>query len=240
VSRVTRLIAARELGAFRRTGALWAFLGTLALVQGLHLLAFAVDERRTTERALAIFFHHGAYVMEAAGVVLALALVVMGRPAEMLWRTAPIRASQRVGGLFGAGLAVLVLASLATVHLPAFVLYAGHGSVGHLVAGSLGGLLAGALGLALGLAGTALFRRPLAGAVAAGAVLGGLELLPMVADRAQGGGRAVLVEAAPVWAHNDGFRRGILDLSDAVFLLGLGYVALVAATVGLRERRWAP
>lgn len=235
-----RLIAARELGALRRTGALPAFLGIVALVQGLHLLAFAVDERRTSARALAIYFHHGAYVMEAVGVVLALALVLMGRPAEMLWRTAPIRAHERIGGRFVAGFAVLAFGSLASVHLPAFILWSGHGSIGHLFAGSIGGLLAGSLGLSLGLAGTALSRRPLAGAVAAACVLGGLELMPMVADQVGAGWRSVLAEAAPVWAHNDGFRRGILDLADAVFLLGLTYVGLVAATVGLREQRWAP
>ena len=237
---VTRRIAARELGALHRTGALWAFLGTLGLVHGLHLLAFAVDERRTSERALAIFFHHGAYVMEAAGLVLALSLVVMGAPAEMLWRTAPIRAHQRVAGRFAAGLVTIGLGVLASAHLPALVLWSGHGSVGHLVAGGTGWFLAGAFGFAVGLAGTAFFRRPLAGAIAGGCVLAALELMPMVADRVRPGWREVLAEAAPVWAHNDAFRRGILDLSDAVFLVGLTYVALVAASVGQEERRWAP
>lgn len=235
-----RTIAARELGALRRTGALFAFLGTLAFAQGLHLLAFAVDERRTTEQALAIFFHHGALVMEAAGVVLALTLVLMGRPAEMLWRTAPIHAHERIAGRFLAGAVVLGAGVLACGHLPALLLGIGHGSVGHVLAGALGALLAGLVGLALGLAGTALFRRPLAGAVAAGSLLGALELAPMLADRVRPAWRAALVEAAPVWSHNDAFRRGILDLSDGVFLVGLVYVALVAASVGQEERRWAP
>jgi len=235
-----RRIAARELGALHRTGALWAFLGTLGLVQGLHLLAFAVDERRTSERALAIFFHHGAYVMEAAGLVLALTLVVMGTPADMLWRTAPIRAHQRIAGRFIAGAVATGLGVLASMHLAALVLWSGYGSVGHLVAGGVGWFLAGVLGLALGLAGTAFLRRPLAGAIAGGCLLVALELMPMVADRVRPGWRAVLTEAAPVWAHNDAFRRGILDLSDAVFLLGLTYAALVAASVGQEDRRWAP
>lgn len=236
----SRRIAARELGALRRTGALWAFVGTLGLVHGLHLLAFAVDERRTSERALAIFFHHGAYVMEAAGLVLALTLVVMGAPADMLWRTAPIRAHQRIAGRFGAGLVAIALGVVACAHLPALVLWSGHGSVGHMAAGGVGWLLSGAFGLAVGLAGTAFFRRPLAGAIAGGCVLAALELMPMVADRVRPSWRGVLAEAAPVWAHNDAFRRGILDLSDGVLLVGLTYVALVAASAGQEERRWAP
>lgn len=235
-----RLIAGRELEALRRTGALYALLGVVTLVQGLHGLAFAIDERRTTARALAIYFHHGAYVMEAAGVILALTLVVMGGPAQMLWRTAPIREHQWIGGRALAGVAVLLSASLVSLALPVLIIAQGHGSAGHLFAGAFGDLLTGLLGFSLGLAGTAIFRRPLAGAVAAAGVLAGLELMPMVADRAGAGWREVLAEAAPVWAHNDGFRRGILDLGDGVFLLGLTYAALVVAMAGLRERRWAP
>lgn len=237
---VTALVAGRELAALRRTGALWAFLGALALVQGLHLLAFAVDERRTSERALAIFFHHGAYVMETAGLLLALTMVVVGAPADMLWRTAPIRAHHWVAGRFLAGATAIALGVLASAHLPALVLWSGHGAAGHALAGGLGWILVGNLGVAVGLAGTAIFRRPLAGAVAGGFVLAALELMPMVADRVRPAWRMVFSEAAPVWAHNDAFRRGIVDLSDAVFLIGLTYTALVSASVAQNDRRWAP
>ena len=232
------LIARRELSALFRTAVGWAFVGSVALVNGLHFLAFAVNERRTSERVLEIYFHHAGYVMEGAGVLAALAVVGTGGPVEMLWRTAPVRSSEVVLGRFLAAGALVLLGSLASLQLPLLVLWVGHASGGHVLAGLLGQLALGLLGVALALLTTSMARRAVSGALGAGCAFAALELAPMLAAEVPPGVAKVLPLSAPVWSHNDAFRRGVLDLADVTFLAALVYAGLVAASLALEFRRW--
>lgn len=237
MSRV-RVIARRELASLFGEPTGWLLLAALGLVQALHGLAFAIDEPRTAEAALGIYFHHAGYGMEAGALMLALARAVRDAPAERLWQSAPIRAWQVVGGRFVAGAAWVTLAAASSLALPLLVRAGEAASVGHVVVGGLGLWCVGLLALAVGLAATGLGARPATGALAAAALLGMAELAPLVASPAPETLRALLVGGAPVWSHLSSLRRGILDGADLLFFAGFTLTALVLASLAHEERRW--
>ena len=231
-------IARRQLAALLGESTGWLLLAGVAIVQALHGVAFAVDERRSAETALGIYFHHAGYGMEVAALMLALVVAVRDAPAQLLGYGAPVRSGQWVAAQYAGGLGWVALASIASLALPLLVRAGGAASVGHVVAGAVGLFAVGALALAMAEAAIALSGRPVVGTLLAATVLGAMELGPLVADRAPAGLRTVLGAMAPVWTHLGALRRGIVDARDLAFFAGVAAVAGALAVVGREERRW--
>tara|TARA_B100001750_G_C15439081_1_gene562545 strand:- start:386 stop:1096 length:711 start_codon:yes stop_codon:yes gene_type:complete len=233
--RAAGAIARRELAALFGEGAGWLLLGALALVQAIHGVAFALDERRTAEAALAIDLHHAGYGMEIGALAL-VALSARDAHAALLWRTSAVRTGAVVAGRLAADLGWLALAVLVSLPVPLLVATSGAIGTGHLVAGALG--LFGVGLVAVTLARAAVARLGLGGVLAAGALLGALELAPLAADHVPAGVRGVLSEAGPVWSHLDTLRRGVVDGADLAFFAAIALVAVALTVAGQEERRW--
>ena len=230
-------IAWRELGAWFRTPAGYVLAAAALVLNGLQLNAVAIGTgRRASTLVLETFLLNGAFVVEALAALMSIRLVLPASTAPLLL-SAPIHEREIVVGKFLGAFALLTLITLASLYLPALIFVNGQVSVGHIAAGYLGLLLVGAAVLAIGSAAAASTRHGLIAVGITGGLLGLMELSYYVADIAEPTWRAWLRALAPVWNHQRSFRRGLLQLSDIVYLASLTYLGLLVATRLIARRR---
>lgn len=230
-------IAWRELGAWFRTPAGYVLAAMALVLNGLQLNAVAIGTgRRASSLVLETFLLNGAFVVEALAVLMSIRLVLPAATAPLLL-SAPIREREIVIGKFLGAFGLLAAITLASLYLPALIFVHGKVSLGHIAAGYLGMLLVGAAVLAIGSAAAASTRHGLIAVGITGGLLGLMELSYYVADIAEPTWRAWLRALAPVWNHQRSFRRGLLQLSDVVYLVSLTYLGLLLATRLIARRR---
>ncbi len=231
------LIARRELGALFRTPAGSLIAAFVLFLDALQLNAVAIGTgRRPSGEVLEIFLLNAAFVTEVLAVLLSMRLVVEPLTAPLLL-SAPVRERDVVLGKVSAAFVFLTVVTAATLYLPALVYVYGKVSIGHVAAGYLGLLLVGAASLGVGAAAAAATTSPFVAVVVSAAVLGTLELMYYVAGVASLEWRDALRALAPVWKHHRSFRRGILQLSDVVYLVAMAYVGVYVAVRLLGRRR---
>lgn len=232
-------IAKREFGAWFRTPAGYVLAAASLVLNGLQLNAVAIGTgRRASTLVLETFLLNAGFVVEAIAALMSVRLV-LGESTAPLLLSAPIRDRDIVVGKFLGAFGVLSAVTLASLYLPALIFVNGTVSLGHIGAGYLGMLLVGAAVLAIGSAAAASTRYGLLAVALTGAVLGLMELSYYVADIAEPTWRAWLRALAPVWNHHRSFRRGLLQLSDVVYLVSLTYLGLLIATRLVARRRSA-
>ena len=230
-------IAWRELGAWFRTPAGYVLAAAALVLNGLQLNAVAIGPgRRASTLVLETFLLNAAFVVEALAALMSIRLVLPASTAPLLL-SAPIHEREIVVGKFLGALGLLTLITLASLYLPALIFVNGQVSLGHIAAGYLGLLLVGAAVLAIGSAAAASTRHGLIAVGITGGLLGLMELSYYVADIAEPTWRAWLRALAPVWNHQRSFRRGLLQLSDIVYLASLTYLGLLVATRLIARRR---
>lgn len=235
--RAATTIAWRELGAWFRTPAGYVLAAMALVLNGLQLNAVAIGTgRRASTLVLETFLLNGAFVVEALAVLMSIRLVLPPSTAPLLL-SAPIREREIVLGKFLGAFGLLAAITLASLYLPALIFVHGKVSLGHIAAGYLGMLLVGAAVLAIGSAAAASTRHGLIAVGITGGLLGLMELSYYVADIAEPTWRAWLRALAPVWNHQRSFRRGLVQLSDVVYLVSLIYLGLLVATRLIARRR---
>jgi ABC-2 type transport system permease protein len=236
------LIARRELGSLLRAPGSYLIAGLVLLVEGLLFNAFALGvEARPSSQVLEHFFQF------ASGTTMVVSILVAMRPiaedrstgALLLLTSAPVRSVEVVLGKFlAAWTFVLVLLALSG-YMPALVAIHGRPALGHIATGYLALALLSGTCVSLGLLGSALARSQLvAGMIGASLLM--LLLLGWLLARLSDPPLAEALRYLALWqTHFLPAQRGILRLSDVVYMLSVGVLALSGATLSLRGERWA-
>lgn len=237
----TWLIARRELSTWLRTPAGWIIAAAVLLIDGLLFNAFAVGSAaKLSTQVLQDFFYFTAGTTMIAGVLLSMRLLAEERQAGTLplLLSAPVSEGQIITGKFLSAFTVLSALTLATAYMPALIFLNGKVSVGHIAGGYLGLLLLGGTTLAIGTLGSALGRTQLVAGVLSAAMVVALLLCWILARVTDAPLKDVLKHMAMFDAHFRPFQRGLLRLSDVVFFVTVGWLALRGATGALRQERW--
>ncbi|MEM9075135.1 MAG: hypothetical protein AAGE52_41945 [Myxococcota bacterium] len=232
-----RVVAKREFASLFRTPIGFLLIGVTLLLNALQLNAVAMGTGdRPSTVVLETFLLNAAFVTEVLAVVLSTRLVLAPTSSPLLL-SAPVRPWTLALGGYLASLSFLAIATLASLYLPALILAYGKVSLGHVAAGYAGTLLVGAACLGIGAAVASGTRHPIVALVTTATIIGVFELSFYVAGVASLEWRPWLRALAPVWNHHESFRRGIVQLSDVVYLLSVAAVGVYAAGRSIGERR---
>lgn len=236
------LIVRRELASYVRTPSGYFIAAAALLLEGLLFNAFAIGgtEERLSADVLRIYFYWAGIVTMLGGVVFSMRLLAeeRARGTDVLLFTSPIREGEVVLGKYLSALAFLTVVTLLSLYLPALIFVNGKVSLGHIAAGYLGLFLLGASTLAVGTFASALTRNPFLAVLLSGLFVGLLELCWPLGQIADPPLTEVLSYVALHTMHFGPFSRGLLQLSDVVFYLGVVYVSLLAATKVVEAQRW--
>ena len=235
------LIVRRELGSYLRTPSGYFIAAAVLLLDGLLFNAMAVgDEPRLSSEVLRLFFYFAGIVTMIGGVLFSMRLLAEERwtGTDVLLFTSPIREGEIVLGKYLSALVFLTLLTLLSLYLPALIFVHGKVSFGHIAAGYLGMLLLGATTLALGTFASSLTKNPFFAVILSGALVVLLELCWPLGQIADPPLSELLGFLALHTKHFSPFQRGLLQLADVVFFLGVIYLSLLAATKVLESQRW--
>lgn len=234
------LIIGRELGSYVRTPSAYFIAAAVLLVDGLLFNAFAANEVRLSAEVLRIFFYFAGIVTMGGGILFSMRLLAEDRwtKTDVLLFTSPIREGEVVLGKYIAALVFLTVLTIASLYVPALIFVNGKVSFGHIAAGYVGMILLGATTLAIGTFASSLTENPFLAVILSFVFVVLLELgwpVGQIADPPLG---EILAYAALHTKHFHAFQRGLVQLSDVVFYLGIIYLSLLAATKVLQNRRF--
>ncbi len=234
------LILGRELGSYVRTPSAYFIAAAVLLVDGLLFNAFAVGERRLSAEVLQIFFYFAGIVTMGGGILFSMRLLAEDRwtKTDVMLFTSPVREAEVVLGKYVAALVFLTVLTLASLYVPALIFVNGKVSFGHIGAGYLGMILLGATTLAVGTFASSLTDNPFFAVILSFVFVVLLELGWPVGQIADPPLAEILSYAALHTKHFHAFQRGLVQLSDVVFYLGIIYLSLLAATKVLENRRF--
>jgi ABC-2 type transport system permease protein len=234
------LIAGRELGSYVRTPSAYFIAAAVLLVDGLLFNAFAVGERRLSAEVLQIFFYFAGIVTMGGGILFSMRLLAEDRwtKTDVLLFTSPIREGEIVLGKYLAALLFLTVLTISSLYVPALIFVNGKVSFGHIGAGYLGMILLGATTLAVGTFASSLTDNPFFAVILSFVFVVLLELGWPVGQIADPPLAEILSYTALHTKHFHSFQRGLVQLSDVVFYLGVIYLSLLAATKVLENRRF--
>jgi ABC-2 type transport system permease protein len=235
------LIAARELGSFVRAPSSYLIAGLVLAIDGLLFNAVAVgSEPRPSSLVLERCFEVVSGTTMVASILVAMRAIAAdrGSGALVLLRMSPARSWEITLGKFVAcWLFVLALIAL-TAHLPWLIAVRGRLAPGHVLSGYVGLMLLSAASVAIGVLGSALASRQLVAGVLGGSLLVALLLCWLLARLFDAPYSDLLAYLALWQAHVRPALRGVLALSDAVYLVSVTLVALCAASLSLRVERF--
>jgi len=239
--RATSIIYRRELGSYLRSPLSWVVASVILLGQGVFFQMFAMRGERLSAIVLEQFFLISSYAVGLAAIVLSFRLLAEERQTGSLviLTTSPVRDWEIVLGKFLASLTFLAIMLLLSTYLPLLIMKNGKISGAHILVGYLGLLLYGAAGLAIGLFASALTRHQFIALLVAAALLVILSNIYQLGTRLDAPVRDVVEQIDLWWVRFQGtFQRGILNLKDVVFYLGVTYFFLLLSTKTLEAKRW--
>lgn len=240
--RTISILFRRELAAYVRSPLGYVVAALLLLVDGVLFQTQALgSSARLSADVLRFFFMYTGVVVQVAGIALAVRLITEERQQHtiVLLNTSPVRDVEIVLGKFLAALVFLTGMIALSVYMPLLIMVNGKITVSQLLAGYLGLLLLGASSLAIGIFASAVARQQLVAFAVGGAINGLMVLLFPLALKLEPPLKHVF-EVLDLWyVHfQDGFMKGILNLSDVVYYLAVIYFFLLLATKTLEARRW--
>jgi ABC-2 type transport system permease protein len=189
---------------------------------------------------LAQFFYTTSGVTMIASVLLTMRLLAEERQTGslVLLNTSPVKDRDIVIGKFLAAYAVLVLGTLLSVYMPAWLFVHGKVAIGHIVVGYLGLMLLGAALTSIGVFGSALASSQVVAVIVSALIAVVFVLLWLVAKATEPPLNQYLNALA---VHHENFRpfmQGILQPSRVIFYLVFTYAFLFGSVKVLEARRW--
>ena len=239
--RATSIIYRRELGGYLRSPLSWIVAAVLLLGMGVFFQAWALRGEMLSALVLERFFFIASFSIGVAAVVLSFRLIAEERQnnSMVLLSTSPIRDHEIVLGKFLAALTFLAVMLAMSVYMPILIKVNGKISSAQIAVGYLGLLLFGSVGLAIGIFASSLTRHQFIALIVAAAlliILGNIYQLATKLDPPMRG----IVEQADLWwlRFQQSFMRGILNLKDVIFYVGVTYFFLLLAVKTLEAKRW--
>ncbi|MBI4083779.1 MAG: ABC transporter permease subunit [Candidatus Lambdaproteobacteria bacterium] len=235
------LIARRELGRYFGTALGWLILAGYLLSTGLLFNAFAVGAQpKLSQRVLEDYIYLSSGMVLVAAVLLAMRLIAEERQMRtlILLRTAPVTERQIVWGKFLAALVFVAAMVAASAYIPALIFVHGRVSVAHIAVGYLGLILLGAASIAIGLLASAWSRSQLMAGMVGALMVALLTIAWMVGRITEEPLKTLFGTLALHNLHFQNFQRGVLNLRDVGYYLGVTLFFLEASVAALESWRW--
>lgn len=240
--RTISIIFQRELAAYVRSPLGYVVAALLLLVDGVLFQTYALGTgARLSAEVLQGFFMYTGVVVQAAGIALAIRLITEERQQHtiVLLNTSPVRDLEIVLGKFLAALVFLTGMIALSLYMPLLIMVNGRITVSELLAGYAGLLLLGASSLSIGLFASSVARQQLVAFALGAAINGILVLLFPLAMKLDEPLKHVFEQLDLWYVHfQDGFMKGIINLVDVVYYMGVIYFFLLLATKTLEAKRW--
>lgn len=235
------LIARREFGSYFRSWLGPVLVAAVLLTDGvLFYWRVGLDQKMLSAQVLFEFFYNTSGPLMIAAIILTIRLVAEERQTGtlILLNTSPVKDRDIVIGKFMAAYGVLVLTTLLSAYMPAWIFVHGKVALGHIVVGYIGMLLLGAAITAIGVFGSALAGSQVVAAIISALMAAVFVLLWMLAKASEPPLNQYLSALA---VHHENFRpfmQGILQPSGVIFYLVFTYAFLFASVKVLEARRW--
>ena len=239
--RATSIIYRRELGGYLRSPLSWVIAAVLLLAQGIFFQAWALRGEQLSALVLERFFFVSSFAIGVASIVLSFRLIAEERQnhSMVLLSTSPVRDYEIVLGKFFAALTFLTIMLLFSLYMPILIKVNGKISSAQIFVGYLGLFLFGAVGLAIGIFSSALTKYQFVALIVAAFLLIVLGNIFQLANKLDPPVRTVIEQADLWWVRfQSSFMRGILNLKDVIFYVGVTYFFLLLAVKTLETKRW--
>lgn len=235
------LICWRELRSYLSTLSGYIILAAHLLLTGLLFNAYAMGSRaKISQRVIEDFFYMASGMAMITAILLSIRLIAEERQTQtlVLLQTAPVTERQIVIGKYLSALAFFAITLIVSIYLPLLVYVHGKVSLGQIFAGYLGLLLLGSACIAISLLASAWCNTQiLAGALAA--LMVSLLVVAWMAGRiTEEPLRGLLSYVALHNLHFQPISKGLLNLKDVVYYLGVTVFFLECAVRSLESWRW--
>ena len=239
--RATSIIYRRELGGYLRSPLSWVIASVLLLAQGIFFQAWALRGEQLSALVLERFFFISSFAIGVASIVLSFRLIAEERQnhSMVLLNTSPVRDYEIVLGKFLAALTFLTIMLALSIYMPILIKVNGKISWAQILVGYFGLFLFGAVGLAIGIFCSALTRYQFLALILAAFLLIVLGNIFQLANKLDPPVRTVIEQADLWWVRfQQSFMRGILNLKDVIFYIGVVYFFLLLGVKTLEAKRW--
>ncbi len=239
--RAISIIYRRELGAYLRSPFGWAIAAILLLVDGVLFQSQAMVGEMLSADVLVKFFEFTGVVACIAAVVLSGRLIAEDRQTHsmVLLNTSPVRDTEIVIGKFLSAVTFLAIMMALSLYMPLLIKVNGKVTGAQIFVGYFGVLLLGATVTAIGVFASALTKHQLLAYVIAAAITGIMSLLYPLAVRLDEPVKGALSLIDLWWIHyQNGFMRGVVNVRDIIYYIGVTYVFLLLAVKTLEAKRW--
>ena len=239
--RATSIIYRRELGGYLRSPLSWVIAAVLLLAQGIFFQAWALRGEQLSALVLERFFFISSFAIGVAAIVLSFRLIAEERQnhSMVLLNTSPVRDYEIIFGKFLAALTFLSIMLVLSLYMPILIKVNGKISWAQIFVGYFGLFLFGAVGLAIGIFSSALTRYQFLALIVAAFLLIVLGNIFQLASKLDPPIRTVVEQADLWWVRfQQSFMRGILNLKDVIFYVGVTYFFLLLGVKTLEAKRW--
>jgi ABC-2 type transport system permease protein len=239
--RATSIIYRRELGSYLRAPIAWVIVAVLLLADGIFFQAWALRGEQLSAIVLERFLFVSSFLIGAAGIIFSFRLIAEERQnhSMVLLNTSPVRDYEIVLGKFLAALTFLGIVLVLSLYMPLLIMKNGKISGAQIFVGYLGLFLFGAVSLAIGMFASALTRHQFLALVIGAALLIILGNVFQLAGKLEAPVRPVVEQIDLWWVRfQSSFMRGILNLKDVIFYVGMTYFFLLLAVKTLEAKRW--
>ncbi|NJM91046.1 MAG: ABC transporter permease subunit [Myxococcales bacterium] len=239
--RAISIIYRRELGAYLRSPLGWVIAAVVLLIDGILFQSLAMVGEKLSARVLEQFFWGTSGLTIITAVVLSGRLIAEDRQnhSMILLNTSPVRDSEIVVAKFLSAVTFLAMMLALSIYMPLLIKVNGKVTGAQIFVGYLGLLLLGSAVVAIGLFASALTRNQLVAYVLAAAITVALLMLFQLASRLDEPLKGVLSQIDLWWIHyQNGFMRGVVNLRDVIYYVGVTYVFLLLAVKTLEAKRW--
>ena len=239
--RAISIIFKRELASYVRSPIGWVVAALLLLAQGIFFQAWALRGEQLSALVLERFFFVSSFAAGAAGLIFSFRLIAEERQnhSMILLNTSPIRDHHIVLGKFFAALVFLAILLVLSLYMPLLIKVNGKISAAQIFVGYLGLFLFGAVSLAIGMFSSSLTRSQFLALFVGAVLLIVLGNIYQLAGKLDAPVRDVVEQSDLWWARfQSSFMRGILNLKDVIFYVGMTYFFLLLAVKTLEAKRW--
>jgi ABC-2 type transport system permease protein len=239
--RATSIIYRRELGSYLRSPITWVIAAVLLLADGVFFQSWALRGEQLSALVLERYLFVTSFLVGAAGLIFSFRLIAEERQnhSMVLLNTSPVRDYEIVLGKFLAALTFLAIVLVLSLYMPILIKVNGKISTAQIVVGYLGLFLFGAVSMSIGIFASALTKHQFLALVIGAALLIILGNIFQLAGKLEAPVRPVVEQLDLWWVRfQQSFMRGILNLKDVIFYVGVTYFFLLLAVKTLEAKRW--